>query len=157
MWNHNNRKTPTTSAQQPSADTSLIAAGTSIQGHVRFEGTLHLDGHVEGSVRAEDDSGAVFTLSEHGSVEGEIQVPNAVINGAVRGDIHACERLELAAQARIDGDVHYRVLEMAAGAQVNGRMVHQTESPRQLTGPQADREADPDETETPSFVTADEA
>jgi len=133
MWNSNQRKPATSQAH--SGDTSLIAAGTTVEGDVHFSGTLHLDGAVKGSVRADNDSGAVFTLSEQGQVTGEIHVPHAVINGNVKGDIHAVERLELAAHACIEGDVHYRVLEMAAGAQVNGRMVHQKENPRQLPGP----------------------
>lgn len=129
----NNQRKP---AEQHGADTSLIAAGTAITGDVHFSGALHLDGRIEGSVQADDDSQAVFTLSAEGEVAGEIRVPNAVINGTVRGDIYAAERLELAAQARVDGDVHYRVLEMAAGAEVNGRMVHEGSAPqRRLTGP----------------------
>ncbi|RDI98966.1 polymer-forming cytoskeletal protein [Dyella solisilvae] len=116
-------------------DTSLIARGTRIRGDVRFSGTLHLDGHIEGSVLADED-GAVFTLSEHGIVQGEIRVPHAVINGHVHGDVHVAERLELAPEARITGDVHYHTLEMAAGAQVNGRMSHTVAAaPRELPAP----------------------
>jgi len=121
-----------------SGDTSLIARGTVVQGDVHFSGALHLEGQVTGAVLSEE-KGAVFTLSEHGIVEGEIQVPHAIINGQVRGDIHAAERLELAPAARVTGDVHYRTLEMAAGAQVNGRMSHHTaELPlRELPAPVA--------------------
>jgi cytoskeletal protein CcmA (bactofilin family) len=73
-------------------------------------------------------------------VQGEIRVPHAVINGQVQGDVHASERLELAPQARITGDVRYRTLEMAAGAQVNGRMTHAGDvaAPRELPAPVAD-------------------
>ncbi|WP_430391859.1 bactofilin family protein [Dyella sp. 20L07] len=118
-----------------SHDTSLIARGTVIRGDVHFSGTLHLDGRIEGAVLAEE-GGAIFTLSENGIVQGEIRVPHAVINGHVHGDIHAGDRLELASEARITGDVHYRTLEMAAGAQVNGRMSHQAvEQPRELPAP----------------------
>lgn len=125
-------------------ETSLIARGTIIEGHVRFSGALHLDGQIVGSVLAEE-AGAVFTLSESGHVQGEIRVPHAIINGQVRGDVHATERLELAAEARVVGDVHYHTLEMAAGAQVNGRMSHHTgELPRELPAPSmSDAEAVP--------------
>ncbi|GAB3022989.1 polymer-forming cytoskeletal protein [Oleiagrimonas citrea] len=135
MWNSNQRKhaNTTTNHDSHANDTSLIASGTRIKGDVHFSGALHLDGVIEGSVSADPDNNAVFTLSEHGRVTGEVHVPHAVINGIVKGNIHAVERLELAAQACVEGDVHYRVLEMAAGAQINGRMVHQKESPRQIT------------------------
>ncbi len=132
MFNNSQRKP----AGNHGADTSLIARGTSIVGDVHFAGALHLDGRIEGAVLAEDDGRAVFTLSTEGEVLGDVRVPNAIINGTVKGDIHAAGRLELAADASIEGDVHYRVLEMAAGAAVNGRMVHEHEEPRrQLTGP----------------------
>jgi len=118
-----------------SHDTSLIARGTVIQGDLRFSGALHLEGRIVGSIHAAEP-GSVFTLSESGIVEGEIRVPHAIINGHVRGDIHAIERLELASEARITGDVHYQSLEMAAGAQVNGRMSHLApEAPRELPSP----------------------
>jgi cytoskeletal protein CcmA (bactofilin family) len=124
------------------AETSLIAHGTIIRGDVRFTGTLHLDGRIEGSVLGEGSS-AVFTLSEHGQVQGEVRVPHAMINGQVTGDIYASERLELAAQARVVGDVRYNSLEMAAGAQVNGRMAHQGEDhvQRELPAPEVRTEA----------------
>ena len=126
-------------------ETSLIAQGTLIRGDLRFSGALHLDGCIEGTVQAEGED-AMFTLSEHGQVHGEIRVPHAVINGHVTGDVYISARLELAAQARIDGDLRYHTLEMAAGAQVNGRISRQADadevqrelpSPDVLDGPVA--------------------
>lgn len=118
-------------------ETSLIARGTVIRGDLRFTGALHLDGRIEGTVLAEGED-AMFTLSEHGQVQGEIRVPHAVINGHVTGDVYISVRLELAAQARIDGDLRYHTMEMTAGAQVNGRMSRQTEeSQKVLSGPDA--------------------
>ncbi len=127
-----------------SAITTLIAEGTTIRGDIEFNGGLHMDGAVEGSITAQGAQ-AVLTVSEKGRVSGEIRTPNAVINGQVKGDIIVSERLELAAQARIDGNVYYKVLEMAAGAQLSGKMIYQPEPPRQLSGPGAST-ADDDST-----------
>jgi len=127
--NKRNERSPT------SQDTSLIAHGTVIRGDLRFSGALHLDGRIEGAVLGEGDD-AIFTLSEHGQVQGEIRVPQAVINGHVTGDVYVSVRLELAAQARIDGDLRYHTMEMAAGAQVNGRIARQVdEAQRELPSP----------------------
>ena len=124
-----------------SHEPSLIARGTVIRGDLRFSGALHLDGRIEGTVLAEGDD-AMFTLSEHGEVHGEIRVPHAVINGHVTGDVQVSARLELAPNARIDGDLRYHTLEMAAGAQVNGRISRQVEqAQRELPAP----DAEPDE------------
>ena len=37
------------------------------------------------------------------------------------------KRIELAAKARVDGDVFYKLIEMAMGAEVNGSLVHKAE------------------------------
>ena len=128
----------------PSHETSLIARGTIIRGDLHFTGALHLDGCIEGAIVAEVDD-AVLTVSEHGQVIGEVRVPHAVINGRIDGNLLSDVRLELAAQACISGDVHYRLLEMAAGAQVNGRMVHVgADVPRELAAPrQAEADGEP--------------
>jgi cytoskeletal protein CcmA (bactofilin family) len=47
-----------------------------------------------------------------------------VINGQLHGDVHAADRVELAAKARVRGNVHYQVVEMTAGAQLTGRLIH---------------------------------
>jgi cytoskeletal protein CcmA (bactofilin family) len=119
------------------SDTSLIARGTVIRGDVYFTGALHLDGRIDGSVVATRDE-ALLTLSDQGQVDGEIRVPRAVINGHVTGNVAISGRLQLAALARIDGDLCYHTLEMAAGAQVNGHITSQAEpAPRELGAPQA--------------------
>lgn len=122
MFSSNNRKNPPPAVT--GSATSLIARGVTLRGDILFSGALHLDGTVEGTIHAEAGSDSVLTISETGRVSGQVSVPHAVINGGVTGDIDVSERLELAPLARIDGDVHYQVLEMAAGAQVNGKMVH---------------------------------
>lgn len=103
---------------------TLIGDQTEITGDVRFTGGLHIDGTVKGNVIATNDSNAVLMLSEHGRIEGEVRVPNVVLNGAVTGDVHASERIELASKARVNGNVFYTLIEMAMGAEVNGNLVH---------------------------------
>jgi cytoskeletal protein CcmA (bactofilin family) len=115
---------------------TLIGSHTVIRGDVSFTGGLHIDGQIVGKVAAEG-SDAVLVLSDKGTIEGEIRAPHVVINGIMRGDIVAAERIELAANARVTGNIYYKLLEMAAGAQVNGQIVRQDEPQRQLSGPEA--------------------
>ena len=114
--------------------TTLIATGTQIKGDIQFSGRLHVDGRIEGAIRG-DGPQAMLTLSVHAVVTGEVQAPHIVIDGAITGDVTASERLELASNARVEGNVYYKLLEMSAGAQINGKMVHRAEPPRQLSGP----------------------
>lgn len=102
---------------------TLIGTAASVQGDVEFAGGLHLDGRVAGNVRAIDDAGSTLSVSEHGSIEGSVNVPNVLLNGTVKGGIHAPGRVVLGATARVQGDVHYGVIEMTLGAEIRGKLV----------------------------------
>lgn len=103
---------------------TLIGAQAVIRGDLSFSGGLYIEGRVVGKVVAEDGAQAVVTLAETGIVEGEIRAPVVIVNGKLTGDVHASERVELAANARVQGNVHYQVVEMSAGAQLTGRLIH---------------------------------
>ena len=121
MWS--NKKKPKQTAQID----SLIGQNTEIKGDVVFSGGLHVDGVIKGGVIAEQGNDSVLTLSERGTIEGEVRVPNVVINGTIIGDVHASGHVELAAQAKVHGNVYYSLIEMAMGAEVNGNLVHRSE------------------------------
>lgn len=104
---------------------TLISPKTEIVGDVKFKGGLQVEGTVKGNLIAEAGSGAVVRISDTGRVEGQINVPNVVVNGAVVGNIYASEYIELAKKARIQGDVYYHMMEMVLGAEVNGKLIHQ--------------------------------
>jgi cytoskeletal protein CcmA (bactofilin family) len=103
---------------------TLIGAKTRINGDVEFSGGFHLDGHINGNVAGEMDGGAVLSVSEQGCIEGSVSAPNIFLNGIVKGDIAASDRVELGAKARVLGNVHYTTLETAVGAQINGKLIH---------------------------------
>ena len=105
---------------------SLIGQNTELQGNVVFSGGFHVDGKLKGNIQAQDPS-SLLTLSDHGVVEGEVRVPNIILNGTVIGDVYANERIELAARAKVMGNVYYNLIEMAIGAEVNGNLVHRPE------------------------------
>lgn len=112
---------------------TVIGHETEIIGNVSFTGGLHLDGTVKGAIKAQQDSTATLTISEQGSVEGDVHVANVMLNGTVIGDVYASGRVELAAKARVTGTVYYNLLEMTMGAEVNGQLKHIDENePRML-------------------------
>ena len=107
---------------------TIIGQQTMIEGNIHFTGGLHVDGKVKGNIIAESGSNSVLTVSEHGHIEGDVQVPTVILNGAVTGDVRSDDRIELAAKCKVDGDVFYNLIEMAMGAAVNGSLVHRTDS-----------------------------
>ncbi len=103
---------------------TLIGRGTTIDGDLRFAGGLHVEGVIKGNLAADGDD-ATLILSEHGHIQGEVRVPSMVLNGMIDGDVFASGKVELFEKARICGDVYYNLLEMAVGAEVNGKLVRQ--------------------------------
>ena len=103
---------------------TLIGPKTRINGDIEFIGGLHLDGYINGNVRGDSNQGTFLSVSEHGCVEGSVFAPNVILNGIVKGDIEASNRVELGAKAPVLGTVHYTIIESAVGAQINGKLIH---------------------------------
>jgi cytoskeletal protein CcmA (bactofilin family) len=114
---------------------TLVGPHAVIRGDVSFTGGLYVEGAIHGKVVAEEGTKAVLTIADNGLVEGEVRAPCVVINGRMVGDVYAAERIELAEHARVQGNIHYKVIEMAAGAMITGRLIHADAPLAQLTGP----------------------
>ncbi|MEM6819816.1 MAG: polymer-forming cytoskeletal protein [Pseudomonadota bacterium] len=107
---------------------TLVGASTRIEGDLNFTGASHVDGVVNGGVSAGGDSDSTLSVSERGEIHGNVSAPHVVLNGLVKGDVVAHQRVELGPTARVIGNVYYNLIEMAIGAEINGKLVHQTES-----------------------------
>lgn len=108
---------------------TLIGSGSVLQGDLEFTGGLRVDGHIRGHVSAQDSNNGTLVLSESGIVEGDISVPHVVINGTVKGNISSKGHVELQASAKIQGDIHYKAVEMELGAVLNGSLVSDAGTP----------------------------
>ncbi len=106
---------------------TMVGPNTEINGDLRFDGWCHVDGTVNGNITADPDTDSHLTISEDANVDGGVTVPNVQLNGIVRGDVYASERVELGPTARVIGNVYYNLIEMAIGAEINGKLVHKPE------------------------------
>jgi cytoskeletal protein CcmA (bactofilin family) len=106
---------------------SLVGAETRVEGDIEFSGGLHVDGYVRGNVKAPEDDRSTLSISERGCVEGSVSVPHVLLNGTVNGDVRATARIELGPKAKVIGNVQYKLIEMAIGAEVNGKLLHESE------------------------------
>jgi cytoskeletal protein CcmA (bactofilin family) len=113
------------SKPKPQRIDTLIGAGTRIIGDIHFSGGFHVDGHIKGNVDSPPESGSTLSVSDTGVIEGAVAVPNVVLNGTVKGDILAHDRVELGATARVTGNVYYGLIEMEMGAEINGKLIHE--------------------------------
>ena len=102
---------------------TLIGQKSEFKGDLEFSGGLRVDGKVKGNISATDKGNSTLVLSELGEVQGNIMVPHIIINGSVNGNVTSGGKVELQAKAQINGDVHYRAIEMELGSTVNGNLV----------------------------------
>ena len=124
MWGKNSSDTKTPSADH-SDITTLISGGTEIEGDIRFRGNVHVEGTIKGNITSDN---GMLQLVKGSSVTGNIRAADVRIDGTVNGDVYATDRLELSRNAEINGNIFYDVMEMVAGAAINGRMerMHKT-------------------------------
>ena len=80
-------------------------------------------------------------ILQSGEVRGEIHAPSVVVNGLVEGDLRVTHQLELAARAVVDGNVHYSLIEIEKGAQVNGNFIRDA-AERSAAGAKGNAKAD---------------
>lgn len=99
--------------------TTVVANDAELRGNVRFTGAIQVDGRVIGNIDTDD---GLVSVTRDGYVEGVIKAPKVTLDGTVVGDVYAAEHLQLDAQARVDGDLYYRFMEMVTGAQINGQL-----------------------------------
>lgn len=101
---------------------TLIAQGTQIDGDLKFEDGLRVDGEVHGAIHSESEGGSLLVISEGAVADGGLKADHVIINGTVKGPVEARELLELQPNARIEGDVQYVALEMHQGATILGQL-----------------------------------
>jgi cytoskeletal protein CcmA (bactofilin family) len=116
--------------RKPTQIDTLIGQHSRVLGDIRFGGGLHVEGTIKGNVASDGGERATLTVSDRGTIEGEVRVPYIILNGLVRGDVYANEHVELRSNARVDGNVYYALIEMAMGAEVNGKLVRISEDVR---------------------------
>ena len=108
--------------KRPPPIRSLVCEGSVVQGQIRFIDGLRIDGEVHGDVLCAASGPSLLVVSENARVYGKVKAGHVIINGEVHGPVHCTELLELQPKARVIGDVRYELLEMHAGAQVNGEL-----------------------------------
>lgn len=98
-----------------SGSLNALSKGSTVEGSIRCEADLRVDGHIKGKL----NSTAKVIIGPTGSVEGEIRCQNAVIEGSFRGILHVSELLNVRDSASIDGDIFTNRLVVQSGAKFN--------------------------------------
>lgn len=111
-----NKETIVKSPDSPTQSINLIGAGTVIEGEVKSNGDIRIDGTIVGSV----SSKAKVVIGNSGVINGDVVCQNADISGTVKGKTSVSELLFLKSSARINGDIVTGKLVVEAGASFTG-------------------------------------
>lgn len=94
----------------------FLDKGSHLKGELTFEETFRIDGRFEGKI----PSGSELILGDSAEVDAEIRVERLSINGALKGSVHASERIEIHPRARVTAELHTPVLCIEEGAFFQG-------------------------------------
>lgn len=103
---------------------TIIAEGVKVEGDFTSQGNVTIDGHVSGNVATTGD----IVIGERAMIDADVSAVNATVAGRVKGILRVSERLDLSASARVQGDVEARVVSMAPGCVLNGKMTMSEEA-----------------------------
>lgn len=106
-----------TKTKKPDTITMLLGPGTTIEGTVKFENTVRLEGNVVGKIFSTEGK---LIIGETAVVNGEVMVNIAIIMGRVNGKIKARKRVEVYPPGRIEGDIQSPAVLIESGVIFNG-------------------------------------
>jgi cytoskeletal protein CcmA (bactofilin family) len=111
--------------QKTSGNQSLIGEGARLRGDLAFDGDCYIDGLIEGDVSTGSSEKAYLSISEAGRVKGNVSVRVLDLSGRIDGDVYVSEKAVFGPTARVTGNVHYNLIEIASGAEINGQLIHE--------------------------------
>ena len=98
---------------------TCIDAFSEVNGKIRCQDTIRIEGRVKGEVRCEQN----VIVAESASIQAMIEAESVVISGEVKGDITARRKITLGKAARVTGDLRTPGIVIEEGAKLEGRIV----------------------------------
>ncbi|MBI3501302.1 MAG: polymer-forming cytoskeletal protein [Bacteroidetes bacterium] len=95
---------------------NIIGAGTVIEGDIKSDSDIRIDGTLNGSL----NTNGKLVLGSTGMVDGEVNCQNADISGTINGKIKVGELLALKATSKLTGDIVTNKLSIEPGANFSG-------------------------------------
>lgn len=102
--------------QSKHSATTVVAQGCSVNGNVRLNGDMQVDGYVEGKV----SSDKTVIISANGRFKGEITADKVIINGLFDGECYA-NTVEILPQGKAQGTIHSDDLSIERGGSFIGK------------------------------------
>ena len=102
---------------------TLIGSDIVIKGDIIYNGTVHVEASVEGSLISSKNKESKLYITKSSVIRGSVDASNVAINGTVYGNVYVYDLLQLGSDAFIKGNIYYKSIEMEVGAKIDGRLV----------------------------------
>ena len=110
---------------------TFLGKGSAVEGTIKVQGTLRVDGRVKGQVSATDS----LVIGKEGEIEGEVRVKNAIVGGRIKGKVFASGKVVLEAKSTFHGELKTSKLVIDEGAIFEG-MCSMTDDGKMLALPE---------------------
>ena len=117
-------------ARELSDVVSVIGPGMEIVGDIKCDGTVRVEGRVQGSIKATKS----VVVGTGGTVAGDIETQDVVVAGAVTGTVVGASRVELQETCKVEGDIRSRRIKLDEGGRVEGRLHMGADAASKSTG-----------------------
>ncbi|MDX1394342.1 MAG: polymer-forming cytoskeletal protein [Gemmatimonadota bacterium] len=120
---------------------SVIGPGMEIVGDIKCDGTVRVEGKVEGSIKATKS----VVVGTGGRVSGDIETQDVVVAGTIEGTVVGASRVELQETCKVKGDIRSRRVKLDEGGCVEGRLHMGSEASSKGSGPRPGAFSDKEE------------
>lgn len=102
---------------------SVFGTATRIEGTVRIEESVLIEGRIEGNLDQPDGNARWIVIGPKGEVHGDIRAQNVSVAGKVLGNIIASESIELLEGSEVRGNITHKSINVEPGASVHGQLI----------------------------------
>ena len=95
---------------------SIIGEGIEFSGEINTEGNIHLDGIMNGVIKAQE-----VVIGPNGEFEGEIIAETLIINGKIKGKF-IIKNLNIKKEGFLQGKAKYEIIIVDSGGRVQGEL-----------------------------------
>lgn len=104
--------------QNDMENTTVVAEGVHVEGNFKGNGPMVIDGSVKGKVQTSQ----TLQVGEHAVIEANVKAGSALVAGRIKGSIVVKDLVELTGTAVVEGDITSKLLIVAEGAVINGKI-----------------------------------
>jgi len=103
-------------AEQNSENFTFLGKGADFKGVMSFDGTIRIDGRVEGEIHTT----GTLIVGEHAVIQGTVSVGVLMNSGKINGTITAIEKIQILKPGVLVGDIRTPVIAIEEGSRFHG-------------------------------------